>query len=58
MFNDYVIPVPSPYLIHLHDGGEALSQTERDERFKEAHHLFFDVYLRKDLKETIKNEQI
>jgi glycosyltransferase involved in cell wall biosynthesis len=57
-FDDYVIPVPSPYLLHLHNGGVSLSQHKRNEYFKEAHNLFFQVYLKQDLCETIKNEKI
>lgn len=57
-FCDFVVPVDSPYLIHLHDGDVALSQKQRDYFFRKAHHLFFDVYLRQDLNETIKNEKI
>lgn len=57
-FDDYVIPVSFPYVLHLHDGGVALSQGERNIYFKKAHHLFFDIYLNQDLEETIKNEKI
>lgn len=57
-FNDYVIPVPWPYVLHLHDGGVSLNQKERDECFKKAHQLFFEVYLKQDLNKTIQNEKL
>lgn len=57
-FDDYVIPVLEPYVLHLHDGGVSLNQEERDEYFKKAHHLFFEVYLKQDLEQTIKNEKL
>jgi hypothetical protein len=44
--------------LHLHDGGVALSQEERNTYFKKAHDLFFDIYLNQDLEETMKNEKI
>jgi len=57
-FGDYVVPVRFPYLLHLNDGGAALSQSDRDFYFRQAHHLFFEIYLKQDLEKTIKNEKI
>jgi len=57
-YQDYVIPVPYPYLIHLRDGGEALNQEKRNFYFQKAHDFYFNIYLNQNLLETIENEKL
>lgn len=57
-YGDFVLPSLAPILVHLHDGGVALSQEEKDLLFQRAHAIYFDRYLKQNLELTLKNEKL